>query len=72
MGCLAVGCLTVGCLAVGGLDVECLRSCRDCTRSEFLSLVESSKLLAGLVNKVGGEENHPEKGEVEDEVPKQI
>ena len=57
---------------MGFLAVGCLRSCRDCTRSEFLSLAESSELLAGLVNKVGGEENHPEKGEVEDEVPKQI
>ena len=57
----------MGCLAVG-----CLRSCTDCTRSEFLSLVKNSELLAGLVNKVGGEEKHPEKGEVEDEVPKQI
>ena len=57
---------------MGFLAVGCLRSCRDCTRSEFLSLAESSELLAGLVNKVGGEEKHPEKGEVEDEVPKQI
>ena len=40
--------------------------------SAFFSFVKGSKLPAGLVDKVGGEEKHPKKGEVEDEVPKQI
>ena len=57
------------------IAVGCLGGCADSMRiggCEFFSLVENSKLPAGLVNKVGGEKKHPKEGEVEDEVPKQI
>ena len=54
----------------------CLRSCGDFWRMgggcAFFSFVKGSNLPAGLVDKVEGEEKHPKKGEVEDEVPKQI
>ena len=60
-----------------GVAFGCFRSwCRDSLRMggecAFFSFVKGSKLPAGLVNKVGGEEKHLKKGEVEDEVPKQI
>ena len=55
-----------------GVALGCLRSCGDSLRRsgvcEFFSLVEISKLPARLVNKVGGEEKHPKKGDVEEEV----
>ena len=58
-----------------GVALGCFRSCGDflrCGECPFFSLVKGSKLLAGLVNEVGGEEKRSKKGKVEYDVPKLI
>ena len=59
-----------------GLGFWCLRCCGDSIlslkRCEIFSPVERGKVLARLVNEVGGQEQNSKKGEVEEEVPKHI